>query len=44
MNTLKDEQQAKILSLFHEAYKNALIENYANINEKDNIVDFFNKN
>jgi len=44
MNTLKDEQQSKILSLFHQAYKNVLIENYSSVNEKDDIVEFFNSN
>jgi hypothetical protein len=41
MSTLKDDHQSKILSLFHQAYKNSLIENYSSINEKDDIVAFF---
>ena len=43
MNSHKDEQVFKVLSLFHEAYKNCVIENFTSINEKEDAMAFFNK-
>ncbi len=43
INSYKDEQVFKVLSLFHEAYKNCLIENFTSINEKEEAMTFFNK-
>ena len=34
MNSHKDDQVFKVLTLFHQAYENYLIENYTSINEK----------
>lgn len=43
MTSQKDEQVFKVLSLFHEAYRNCLIENFPTVNDKEDAMVFFNK-
>ncbi len=43
MTSTRDDHQYRILCLYHQAYKNFLIEDYSSISEKEDVVAFFHK-